>query len=74
MIPESFGADRTHDPPRSRGRPDCGAAERPLPPMRLRPVNNESFVTASDEGEALISFVEFPHGHPGYLLAGRAGA
>jgi hypothetical protein len=24
----------------------------PLPPMRLRPVNNESFVTASDEGEA----------------------
>ncbi len=42
--------------------------------MRLRPVNNESFVTASDEGEALISFVEFPHGHPGYLLAGRAGA
>jgi hypothetical protein len=40
--------------------------------MRLRPVNRESFVTAADEGETLVSFVEFRHGRPGYLVAGRA--
>jgi CubicO group peptidase (beta-lactamase class C family) len=44
----------------------------PLPPMRLRPVNRESFVTAADEGGTLVSFLEFRHGRPGCLVAGRA--
>ena len=43
----------------------------PLPPVRLRPVNHESFVTAADEEEALVSFLEFRQGRPGYLFAGR---
>jgi CubicO group peptidase (beta-lactamase class C family) len=43
----------------------------PLPPVRLRPVNRESFVTAADDEESLVSFLEFRQGRPGYLFAGR---
>jgi CubicO group peptidase (beta-lactamase class C family) len=45
----------------------------PIPPLRLRPVDRETFLaTDSDGDEDLISFLEFDNGRPGYLFAGRA--
>ena len=45
------------------------SGDREQPPVRLLPVNRESFVTA--DGETLVSFLEFRKGRPGYLFAGR---
>jgi CubicO group peptidase (beta-lactamase class C family) len=44
----------------------------PSPPLRLRPVNRESFYLADDDGEGLATFLEFDQGRPGYLFTGRA--
>jgi hypothetical protein len=40
------------------------------PPLRLRPVNRETFVTA--DGQLPVSFLQFRKGRPGYLFDGRA--
>lgn len=43
------------------------------PPLRLRPVDSETFFTAAESGEALVNFAEFSDGRPGYVhLGGRA--
>ncbi len=44
----------------------------PDPPIRLRPVDSESFYAVDDGDEDLVTFLEFEHGRPGYLIAGRA--
>jgi CubicO group peptidase (beta-lactamase class C family) len=43
----------------------------PPPPVRLRPVNRESFAAAAGDDETLVTFLEFDQGRPGYLFAGR---
>ena len=40
------------------------------PPLRLRPVDRETFVTA--DGRRAVGFLEFRKGRPGYLFDGRA--
>ena len=40
------------------------------PPLRLRPVDRENFVTA--DGQLPVGFLEFRKGRPGYLFDGRA--
>jgi CubicO group peptidase (beta-lactamase class C family) len=42
------------------------------PPLRLRPVNRESFYAADSDDDLLVTFLEFDSGRPGYLFAGRA--
>jgi CubicO group peptidase (beta-lactamase class C family) len=43
------------------------------PPLRLRPVDSETFSTVAESGEALVNFAEFSDGRPGYAhLGGRA--
>jgi CubicO group peptidase (beta-lactamase class C family) len=42
------------------------------PPCYLRPVDSESFFTAEDGYQRLVTFLEFRDGRPGYLFAGRA--
>ena len=43
------------------------------PPLRLRPVDSETFFTVAESGEALVNFTEFSDGRPGYVhLGGRA--
>ena len=46
----------------------------PVLPFRLRPVDSESFFVADDDGEELVTFLEFEHGRPGYLLMGSRAA
>jgi CubicO group peptidase (beta-lactamase class C family) len=40
------------------------------PPLRLRPVNSQSFFIVSDGDEGLVSFLGFRRGRPSYLFAG----
>ena len=44
--------------------------DQPQPPLRLRPVDRENFVTA--DGQLPVGFLEFRKGRPGYLFDGRA--
>jgi CubicO group peptidase (beta-lactamase class C family) len=46
----------------------------PVPPLRLRPVDRQSFFTVDEGGEALVNFLEFSDGRPGYLHAGGRAA
>ncbi len=47
-------------------------SEAEQPAMYLRPVDSELFHAVQDGDDSLVSFLEFEHGRPGYLVASRA--